>query len=130
LSYSWFQTSQTGGQQYSDTSPTLVFPALVHWASTTPVVLAAIFDYRILPIQSKLSQFIVLLPHWHFCWYFFSDTYFRRKYTICIFKLGPFMILRHFSKFTEMISLNKFSYNFLWDLWSHCSSPVKWEKIN
>ncbi len=25
LSYSWFQTSQTGGQQYSDTSP-LVFP--------------------------------------------------------------------------------------------------------
>ncbi len=29
LPYSWFQTSQTGGQQYSDTSP-IVFPGLVH----------------------------------------------------------------------------------------------------
>jgi hypothetical protein len=27
MSYSWFQTSQIGGRQYSDTSP-LVFPAL------------------------------------------------------------------------------------------------------
>ncbi len=26
LSYSWFQTSQIGGQRYSDTSPDQVFP--------------------------------------------------------------------------------------------------------
>ncbi len=42
LSYSWFQTSQTGGQWYSDTSP-LVFPG---WC----------FNFRILRFRGSARQ--------------------------------------------------------------------------
>ncbi len=38
LSYSWFQTSQTGGQQYSDTSP-LSIPWFVPGKPSQPSVM-------------------------------------------------------------------------------------------
>jgi hypothetical protein len=46
MSYSWFQTSQTGGQQYSDTS---LFSIL--WSSVLPTVLLPLANL-ILSFQS------------------------------------------------------------------------------
>jgi hypothetical protein len=56
LSYSWFQTSQTGGQWYNDTSP-LVFPDLkvVCWTPNTKVAQQSVTRFSAMIVTNSVT---------------------------------------------------------------------------
>ena len=77
LSYSWFQTSQTGGQRYSDT---LVFPAQPHVWSKYAVKYRCWRGPHFYHIMQGILKGDVSLYHWPPVWLVWNQLYDNWQY--------------------------------------------------